>query len=369
MNAENFKNYLNDPSLLYQVPYEELKSLALEYPYNAHLRWLLLEKSRMDHRPDVKKALAKAAVYSIDRRALYRFFQKQYEKTESPLFVFSEDVLELKDLSAIKEELTEPLEETVSPRATPIKAVRETPEPIETGDHEEDLVFDFSPPYPPIDKQEVTTVAETNIEEEVAAPEVEAVEFVAPEEETRDFEPTVQAEVAEPEPDNIEIPVETAAKADTVIVNEEIIIQDAVAEEPIPETDLKAEEEYRATLAAAEAVLAKASQVHTGAPMPKSAFRSWPRPETTLSNVVHEPQSPVTPVAKPEKKPKKGDVVSEIARQSVTENADLISETLADLLAAQQQYEKAIKMYERLILKFPKKSAYFASKIEKLKKK
>ncbi len=111
MNAENFREYLKDPSLLYQVPYEELKSLALEYPYNAHLRWLLLQKSRMEHRPDARIALEKAAVYSIDRRALYHFIQTQYEKSETPFFVFNEDFLELKDLAVLKEALPAPVED------------------------------------------------------------------------------------------------------------------------------------------------------------------------------------------------------------------------------------------------------------------
>ena len=45
----------------------------------------------------------------------------------------------------------------------------------------------------------------------------------------------------------------------------------------------------------------------------------------------------------------------------------IITETLAELLANQGQIEKAIKMYEKLSLIFPNKSAFFAAKIEQLK--
>ena len=46
----------------------------------------------------------------------------------------------------------------------------------------------------------------------------------------------------------------------------------------------------------------------------------------------------------------------------------IISEPLANLLAKQGHNEEAIKMYEQLSLIFPEKSAFFAAKIEKLKK-
>jgi hypothetical protein len=44
-----------------------------------------------------------------------------------------------------------------------------------------------------------------------------------------------------------------------------------------------------------------------------------------------------------------------------------ISETFADLLAAQGYHEQAIEMYTKLIQKFPEKSRFFAAKIEALK--
>ena len=68
------------------------------------------------------------------------------------------------------------------------------------------------------------------------------------------------------------------------------------------------------------------------------------------------------------KKKKKKRKVIDIAKKSVKENEDIISETLAELLAKQGSRKKAIQMYERLSLIFPEKSTFFAEKIEKLKK-
>ena len=60
--------------------------------------------------------------------------------------------------------------------------------------------------------------------------------------------------------------------------------------------------------------------------------------------------------------------VNELATKSVEENHSVASETLAILLARQGHTDKAIEMYERLRLLFPEKSAYFAARIENLKK-
>jgi pentatricopeptide repeat protein len=41
----------------------------------------------------------------------------------------------------------------------------------------------------------------------------------------------------------------------------------------------------------------------------------------------------------------------------------IISEPLADLLASQGHFDEAKKMYEQMMMKYPEKSSYFASKI------
>lgn len=56
----------------------------------------------------------------------------------------------------------------------------------------------------------------------------------------------------------------------------------------------------------------------------------------------------------------------ELAKQSVREDPDLLSETLARIYAMQGNYDKAKKIYEKLSLKYPEKSAYFAALISGL---
>jgi tetratricopeptide (TPR) repeat protein len=57
-----------------------------------------------------------------------------------------------------------------------------------------------------------------------------------------------------------------------------------------------------------------------------------------------------------------------IAEKSVTENDELITETLAAIYFQQKNYEKAKESYQKLSLKYPEKSIYFAARIEEIEK-
>lgn len=59
---------------------------------------------------------------------------------------------------------------------------------------------------------------------------------------------------------------------------------------------------------------------------------------------------------------------TEMAKLSVKEDDDLITETLAKIYAQQGNIEKAIKSYKKLSLKYPEKKVYFASQILELEK-
>ena len=59
---------------------------------------------------------------------------------------------------------------------------------------------------------------------------------------------------------------------------------------------------------------------------------------------------------------------SENAKKSIVENNDIITETLAKVYTKQEHFEKAILAYQKLSLKYPQKSSYFADQIKVIKK-
>ena len=277
MTQERFFRMLNDPDLLGNISYEELKTLALAYPYAHNLRYLLaLKAQKIDH-PEAARTLSAAAMYSLDRTQLFVYMapkvivpQKMMEK---------EEVLELKPIETVRQEL-----EALSPVPRQEKQLETKLENAA-----------------PVINTEVKKTAETHITD----PENKPVLPVVPETVT-ETEPT-------PPP-------------------------------PTPKT----------------------------APEPFSSWVSRFQPpvlEPGKKVVSAEPTSP-PPLPKASKAsslpPEKG-IAQQLAERSVSENKDVISETLARLLVKQGYKEKAIVMYERLCLAFPEKSAYFAAEIEKLK--
>jgi len=59
---------------------------------------------------------------------------------------------------------------------------------------------------------------------------------------------------------------------------------------------------------------------------------------------------------------------TDFAKESVIEDHELVTPTLAKVYLEQEHYDKAISAYQKLILKYPKKSSFFANQITLIRK-
>lgn len=270
MTQDRFFRMLNDPELLGNISYEELKTLALAYPYAHNLRYLLaLKAQKIDH-PEAARTLHAAAMYSLDRTQLFVYMAPKAIVPQKMLQ--KEEVLELKPIETVRQEL-----EALSP--VPRHAI-----PVET-------------------KIEQAIPPESTVSEAEKIPEPEIV-------------------------------------PETKFSQEEIVVVPTPVKKVVEPFDLWVSQFQPPVLDFQKPL------VPTPEPPP-----SPPTPKPTRASTLP---------------PEKG-IAQQLAERSVSENKDVISETLARLLAKQGYKEKAIVMYERLCLAFPEKSAYFAAEIEKLK--
>ena len=377
MNAENFADFLKDYSKLYQLPYEELKSLVLQYPYCSNLHYLLAEKSQLDQHKDLDQHIRTASFYSQDRASLRKLIQKlKVVARQMESFELAEDYLELKDLSSIDQ--VEPLfaEDALSTEnesaenipelfstLTDIPEFSDNPEEHPpTEEHQEPLdlsQIDTSEPEPTEDEslEESPEQAGENLEElfeqlMAHAPPIEEIEKPSEFNEPIIQEDSLNEEdLPSPAPDTLSIDKSDDSSEASQVEDESIKSEDAM-ETPKEITSVPFSQPR---------------------PTPKSSFTSWVQQfqpahvKVQLSELMESKKREDAKKAKKKKKKKKKDRMVLFAEKSLKEPKDLATESLAELLVSQEQYAKAIEMYQRLILKFPEKSSYFADKINNLK--
>lgn len=288
MTQERFSRLIEDPELLRTISYEEIKTLALAYPYTHNLWYFLAIRSRQTNHPDSEKNITTAAVYSLDRSQLFRLVAPQMI-TPQAVWV-QEEVLELKPVETLKKKLentasaqqTQPAQLVIATERTPVKT--EVQEADIMDQHNNQRTTD-----PSGDSRKI--VQGTN-------PDV----------------PTYQTYEAWYNSFNVPLLSVQKKVEDDIAVEEKVIVH-------FEEDDMEVHEK---------------------------------------EEVTNQPNSKNIPQGT--------GLAQMLAERSVSENRDVISETLARLFARQGFREKAILMYERLILTFPEKSAYFAAEIDKLKK-
>jgi tetratricopeptide (TPR) repeat protein len=351
MNADSFVKYLKDPLFLHQISYQELKTLSLQYPYCQNLHLLLLKKSLLDNHQDQEQNLERAAASSVDRTHLFH----QLKAIDASLvaedsFLLSDEYLELKDLNQAGPSM-EMLEAEAEKEAQKVLELENIPAPA--GPPEEILLFeddsfseeDFQFPPELVDLAPAQEVHAYYLGDDTIST-LAAFAGILPELKVQKSKPSrSKKRLASRKP--------------------------VLTSRPLLHKLKQLDAQHRGQISPSAAPPAAPSK-RKPRPQPKKSFNSWleqfqePAIKSQLDEIMEHKK--LEEVKKESKKIKKRKhQMLQIAIKSITENQEVASETLAELLVRQGRYDKAIEMYKRLLLLFPEKSDYFASKIDNLK--
>lgn len=346
MNTETLVECLEQPSRLFQINYQELKSLVLQYPYFANLRYLLLQKALQSGQKDLDKLISMAALYSLDRTFLYEMVEagvpEPGQAAES--VVAEEDYLHLPRLNFSMENGGEEENKEDAPAPSGIQALVDVPEPGESEENTHSKTnFSALEALFSEDEEDVFTFLEEN------------------DMETNGKNTTLWETLNTFFPEGEILFEGKASRAGKLAAN-----------------SVRASATwYRRNAVDLEGEIPKDKKRDAGvfdpgrnrpAPLPKDSFESWKNMEPIPSfrlGTLRKPRYAPDEAGVSDKVPKTKFARS-IAMQSVSEKEDIASETLAELLVRQGNNKKAIEMYQRLSLLFPDKSSFFADRIEQL---
>ncbi|MBS1635310.1 MAG: hypothetical protein JST26_05260 [Bacteroidetes bacterium] len=348
MKQQEFIALLKEPQVLAQADTEKLSALTQEFPFFQSAQ-LLYTLGLKDYAPQhYQKQLRKTAIIANNRAVLYELLHR----------------VPVQSAPVVKEEKIEPVEPETREEVKPLRV-----SPVTTTSDEVKVIYITTPATQPVAEIK-TKEPEPEKQEEVS--ELNILKGI--DNDTSDIQaPDTQAPFDENKL-NREIEMEVSRQLIDSYVQKEVL-RTPEWHEPVAKTeepDLK--EEPVATS--------------------PGSFLDWLRKVQVPENHISEKEEKTekkeekpTENTKFEEKKKIIDKIiesdpgkirlnkdkffnaSQDAKQSLLENEHLITETLAKIYALQGNTAKAIRAYEILSLKFPQKSVYFASLIEKLKTK
>ncbi|MBK5284729.1 MAG: hypothetical protein JJE25_04950 [Bacteroidia bacterium] len=316
MNRQLFLRMLEHPDTISETENITLKKFTEDFPFCQTGQLLFVKHLHSQSSVHFPEQLKIAAAYSSDRKILYHLIH-----SASPLSVAGKS---LEHVEEVAEEIPVPLI------------------------HKENVVEESIEPQDIIQKrlQEISELRKT-----------EAVSEKQEEKKTDD--PPV-AEIIPLTPESKEPKPETIPAVEDIIVPEPEII--SKKEEPTP-AKINSEENDTAII----------NDQHSFTGWLK-AIKKEPLVESKKPEKKAKPASASDEIisrfieTEPRIKPSKVQFYSPVkmAKLSLEEHDDLVSETLAGIFAQQGNFPKAIEMYKKLMLLNPEKSAFFASLIEKL---
>lgn len=317
MQIHDLIKYIKNPQLLQPLSIDELEQLEKQHPYFQTVKLLTLKHAYVFDKSGYQSRLHKTALYITDRRILYELIFPLEKQETSSDFKDIEEPAGKRDVEADKKESAEK-EGQQKAKDTLQQNISE----LLTGQLTEMELIDP-------DKEDLATEIAIDINKEYEQPD------------------GVQPNAASwPETsllfiEDENLPIEKDLTSDVTDQDSLKSIPEILEIDEIKENSKDNELEFKS-------VEKDAKPVSTGSDF--SLIDKFIRDEPRL-------------VPKAEKMTQE-----DISENSIREHDGFFTETLAKIYLKQGYYSKAIFTYEKLSLKYPEKSNYFADLINKIKK-
>ena len=313
MQAKEFINYIKNPNSLEKESVKELQKLVNDFPYFQSAHLLLSLASKKWDASVYQKSLKKTAIVVTNRSHLFNLIQQ---------FEISNTVIEDSDhQKLVVEEVLEPIDSTKE-----LNILKATELLIENSDSEiTETEF----------QQKTKPNAEEVLENEIAKQVVSAIV----EKQMLNLSDTQLVFNQNKEPENFTDWLRLIQKS-----NKQLSAENILEVNTENNTDIKTRLEKGKIITQESALNKKLKNL---ALIDKIIENSPGQIKIKDDQKFYSPEHN--------------------AKESLLENEHLVSETLAKIYALQGSVNKAVRAYEILSLKFPQKSAYFASLIQKLK--
>ncbi|HEV7231989.1 MAG TPA: hypothetical protein VGO45_11705 [Bacteroidia bacterium] len=363
MNRTQFTTFLKSPSALTAESSRLLSEVVKEFPYCQTAQLLYVKSLHLQNSIHYNNQLKIAAAYATDRSVLHKLITSKAGRDEPEKLMSRNDeqiVVSLKQAETPVVQMP-PRQEEPSPQQILEVRLKELEELNRKA--EADL------------KQKAEKLAEA-IAEIIPEPPVEVK--AEPQAESKNDSLPARKQFPIPDPDNRVEPVHTddtqktvrdlETLSDTYIstaIDASIQIEIEKEEPFLPVSEESGEEPESdetepSELSFTEWLMRSKQKTGEKAPEKEPKEEEKRHKETELIEKFIKEEPRIT-------KPKK-EFYSPVnmARQSVVEDLDFVTETLAGIYAKQGNTAKAIRAYQTLSLKYPEKKLYFASLIEKL---
>lgn len=372
MTSQDINEILTNPAALALVGLDELKKLQEQFPYSQGFHFLMAKKLIEEKSPEFEPSLHLASTYAIDRRFLYDYLhnqptskQKSFEVNSDKFSKLQFEVVDEEENNQDYDDWLEDIEETEGFYDSD-KEVDDSRPQIEADIDKrlKEILGRFS--KAPEDQHLVTAVNRIRNMELGSKQKNKEAETVETIKEQKIF--IITDNLSEIKEDGLETVDLIDNDWDDVSIQSsiEFIEEGEFSDEESDELENERLERLKSAIRKKHIERLRAS---VEAYFKLSEEQIQTEEENIILNDIPNNVS-FKDWFKSLKNQKKfeadDDITNELAESSLEQDDELMSEALAELLASQGNRERAAKMYEHLILKFPEKKRFFAQKIEDL---